>query len=35
VGGQVGEHPHKGRGEGGGNRGLVEGNLGMRITFEM
>jgi hypothetical protein len=34
VGGQVGEHPHRGR-EGGGSRGFVAGKLGSKITFEM
>jgi hypothetical protein len=28
VGGQVGEHSHRGRGKGGGERELVEGKLG-------
>jgi hypothetical protein len=31
----VGEHPHKGREEGGWDRGLVEGKLERGITFEM
>jgi hypothetical protein len=35
VGGRVGESPHRGRGEGGGDRSLVEGKLGREITFEM
>jgi hypothetical protein len=35
VGGQVRKHPHRDRGEGGEDRGLVEGNLGRRIIFEM
>jgi hypothetical protein len=35
MGGHVGENPHRGRGEGGQNRGFVEGKLGRRITFEM
>jgi hypothetical protein len=36
MGGQVGEHPHRGRGKGGeGNRGFVERKLGRGITFEV
>jgi hypothetical protein len=31
VGGLVGEHPHRIRGDGGGDRGLVEGKLGRGI----
>jgi hypothetical protein len=35
VGRWVEEHPHRGKGEEGGDRGLVEGKLGRGITFEM
>ena len=31
----MGEHPHRGRREGGGDRGLVEEKLRRGITFEM
>jgi hypothetical protein len=31
----MGEQPQRGRGEGGGDNGLVEGSLGRGITFEM
>jgi hypothetical protein len=31
----VGEQPHRRRREEGGDRGLVEGKLGRRITFEV
>jgi hypothetical protein len=30
-----GDHPYRGRGEGGGDRKLMEGKLGRGITFEM
>ena len=32
---QMGEHPHRGRLAEGGDRELVEGKLGRRITFEL
>ena len=31
----MGKHAHTGRGDGGGDRELVEGKLGSGITFEM
>lgn len=35
VGVQVGEHPHRSGGEGGGDRRLVEEKLGRGTTFEI
>jgi hypothetical protein len=35
VGGWVGEHSHRSRGDWGGDRGFVEGKLGRGIIFEM
>jgi hypothetical protein len=35
VGGQAGKHPHRGRGKGGKDRGLVEEKLGKGIIFEI
>jgi hypothetical protein len=34
-GGWVGEHYHRSRGEGGWNRGFVEGKPGKGITYEI
>jgi hypothetical protein len=35
MGGWVREHPHKSRGERGGDKGFVEGKPRRKITFEM
>jgi len=35
VGGRMGEHPLRGKGEGGWDGGFVEGRPGRETTFEM
>jgi hypothetical protein len=35
VGGRLGEHPHRGRGQVERDKGFVEGKLGRGITFKI